>query len=69
MACGIGVQKLCMHNLGVVNSFAWYIIIVVVASHCLALAEWLERSEQAPKDLWPLEWFVACVEGCIYTRS
>ena len=53
MACGIGVQKLCVHNLGVVNSLVWYIIIVVAASHCLALAEREERIEQAPKDLWP----------------
>ena len=25
MACGIGLQNVCMHNKGAVNSFVWYI--------------------------------------------
>ena len=43
---------------------AQYIISAVAALHYLALAE-----EQAPKYLWPLEWLVACVDGCIDTRG
>ena len=31
--------KLCMHNSGMVDSFVWCIISIVVAPHCLAL-EW-----------------------------
>ena len=54
-----------MHNLGVVNSFVWYIISVIAAPHCLALVE----TEQVPKDLWPLDWFVVCVDGCIDTTD
>ena len=69
MAYGIGQQKLCMHNWGMVNSFVWYIISVVVSLHCLALAEREDRKEQAATDLWPLEWFVMCVDGCIDTRG
>ena len=71
VACGIGLQKRCMHNWGVVNSFVWYIISVVHyrSAHCLAIAEQEERRKQAPKDLWPLEWLVACVDGCIDARG
>ena len=48
VACGIGLQKLCMHSWGVVNSLVWYIISAVVALDCLAY----RGREQAPKDLW-----------------
>ena len=30
VVCGIGLQKLGVHNWGVVSSFMWYIISVVV---------------------------------------
>ena len=33
------------------------------------LAEPEERREQALKDLWPLEWFVSCVDGFIDARG
>ena len=65
MAYGIGLQKLCMHTWGIVNSFLWNIV-VVAAPLCLALAE---GAKQAPKDLWLLELFVVCVDGCIDTRG
>ena len=34
-----------------------------------ARGEQEERREQAPKDLWLLEWLVACVDGSIDTRG
>ena len=71
MAYGIGLQKLCMHTWGIVNSFLWNIV-VVAAPHRLALAHslaLLEGAKQAQKDLWLLELFVVCVDGCIDTRG
>ena len=68
VACG-GLQNLHIHNWGVDSSFVWYIISAVAALHCLALAEQEDRRELAPKDLWPLEWLVAFVDGCIDTRG
>ena len=41
-----------------------YVISAVAALHSLLSG----ARGQAPKDLWPLEWFVACVDGCISTR-
>ena len=37
MACGIGLQKLCMHNWAMDNSFVWYIISTIAALHTLVL--------------------------------
>ena len=48
MACGISLQKLCLHNWSEVNSFMWYIISIVMVPYCLALAEREERREQVP---------------------
>ena len=63
VACATGLQKLYMHNWGVVNS-VWYII-STVGAHCLALA-WRRGTKEF---VWPLEWFVVCVIGCIDTRG
>ena len=65
MAYGIGLQKLCMHTWGIVNSFLCKFV-VVAAPLCLALAE---GANQAPNNLWLLEWFLVCVDGCIDTRG
>ena len=63
MACGINYA--CI---GVVNSFMCGS--VIADSRSLALAE--ERREQALsqlKDLWPLQRFVAFVDGCTVARG
>ena len=69
VACGIGLQKIRVHNESVVNLLVWYIISAVAAPHWLAFAEREERREQAPKDLWPLEWLGACIHRCFGTTA
>ena len=69
MACGISLQKLSVHDWGVVNSLVGYIFSVAAAPFCPAASvERDERREQALslfKVCGPLGWFVACVDGCI----
>ena len=47
MACGIGLQKLHVHNWGVVNSFVWYngmrggfVVVGVVCGVC----RWIQQN-------------------------
>ena len=50
VACEKSLQKLHVHNWGMVNSFVWHIIISVVeAPHCLALAKPEERQGTSTK--------------------
>ena len=67
LACGIGLQKVCVHIWGVVNYLVWYNISAVAIPHCLALA--VRRSgrkyQEVPKELWPVDWFVSCVDGYV----
>ena len=57
VACGICLQKLCLHSWGMVNSFMSNIISIVVTPCSLALAEQEERRGESKrlsqlKDLW-----------------
>ena len=56
VACGIDLQKLWVHNRGLVNSLVWYITSVVAAVVAAAPCG----------GCWSGLW---CVDGCIDTRG
>ena len=70
MACGIGLQKLHVHNWGVVNScVVYYQCSCTLSGFSGARGEGGNKCLSQSKDIWPFEWFVVCVDGCIDTRG